>query len=190
MSAEAIARDPGTQFLPLTRELYDELVEAGKFEGEHVELLEGMLVRMAPQGDMHWSLVSRLGTRLAVRLAVRHGERFTVGQQGPIAASDLSEPEPDVVVIDDSKKQPGRHPGTSPLIVEVAVTSQIRDLQHKPLIYARADVTEYWVIDLKARRTVVHRTPTDEGYADVSSYLFDVALEVLGVSIRIADLMD
>lgn len=190
MSTETIAHDPDTQVFPLTRELYDEMVEAGRFEGQHIELLEGVLVWMAPQGDEHWRTIRRMGTEMAYELHVRFGRRYSVGQQGPIAASDLSEPEPDVVVIDESERRPGHHPTSSPLIVEVAKTSQHRDLRHKPLIYARADVTEYWVIDLKARHTVVHRVPTDIGYTDVTIHAFEETIQVLDVSIRIADFTD
>ncbi len=190
MSTEAIARDPETQVFALSRALYDEMVEAGKFEGQHVELLEGVLVEMAPQGVEQWNTTRLLGSELAHELRVRFGRRYAVGQQGPIGASDGSEPEPDVIVIDQTTRRQGQHPTWSPLIVEVAQTSLTKDLLHKPLIYARADVTDYWVIDLVARRTVVHRLPTAEGYLDVEAHPFDQTLEVMGIPIRIADFMD
>lgn len=189
MSTATIARDPETEVFPLSRELYDQMVEAGKFEGQHVELLEGVLVRMAPQGDEHWRTTHLLGCEIAYELRRRFGRKYSVGQQGPIAASDSSEPEPDVVVIDMTTKPHGHHPTCSPLIIEVAMTSQVKDLQHKPLIYARADVLEYWVIDLVARRTVVHRRPTVDGYVQIDAHPFDATLEVLGIPIRIADLI-
>lgn len=37
----------------MTREQYDALVETGLLEGEQVELLEGVVVTMVPQGEQH-----------------------------------------------------------------------------------------------------------------------------------------
>lgn len=44
-------------------------------------------------------------------------------------------------------------------MIEVSVTSQALDLQVKPAIYAAADVSEYWVLDVPAREVVVHTDP-------------------------------
>jgi Uma2 family endonuclease len=79
---------------------------------------------------------------------------------------DRSEPEPDLFLIDLDAPRP-YHPGTAKLVIEVAVSSQRRDLRTKPPIYARAGVPLYWVIDIDARRAVVHREPGPDGYANV-----------------------
>jgi len=47
LEAREIAPD---QPRPLRRDEYALLVEQGRFEDEHVELLEGTLVQMSPQG--------------------------------------------------------------------------------------------------------------------------------------------
>lgn len=59
------------------------------------------------------------------------------------------------------------HPGTAALVIEVAVSSQRRDLRQKPIVYARAGVPEYWVVDLDKGRVVVHRTPSGDRYETV-----------------------
>jgi len=44
------------------------------------------------------------------------------------------------------------------------VSSQHRDLELKPALYAEAGVAEYWVVDLEARRLIVHRDPNRGEY--------------------------
>ena len=52
-----------------------------------------------------------------------------------------------------------RHPRGDELelAVEVADTSVSFDLSRKAILYARAGVQEYWVLDLKRRMLIVHR---------------------------------
>lgn len=190
MSMEALLHDPETHVVPLTVAQYLRMVEAGDFEDRHVELLEGVVVEMAPQGEGHWSLVTGLGSELAWRLGEAFARRYRVGQQGPLTASDLSRPEPDVVVIDRERFPGGTPVRSSPLVVEVADTSHRRDLVHKPRIYARAEVEQYWVVDLRERVVVVHRRPVGDLYEDVSRHGFDDELEVLGLRLRIQDVLE
>jgi Uma2 family endonuclease len=89
--------------------------------------------------------------------------RVRVG--APLSIGD-SEPEPDLVVIEHGVDEP-YHPATAALVIEVAVSSQRRDLRVKPAIYARAGVPVYWVIDLDGGRAVAHTSPGDGGYASV-----------------------
>src|SRR5580704_15490652 len=53
---------------PHKRSEYERLVEMGVFEGERVELLYGMLVRMSPQGGMHAQAVAWLHEMLVLAL--------------------------------------------------------------------------------------------------------------------------
>jgi Uma2 family endonuclease len=96
---------------------------------------------------------------------------------------------------------PKEHPGTAYLVIEVAFSSQRIDLVHKAPIYAAAGVPEYWVIDLVRRVVAVHREPgppavgdgsVGEGatYRALETVSFDSPLSVLGVTIRLADLLN
>lgn len=178
---------------PLTRALYDALVAQGAFHGEPVELLEGELVTMAPQGEPHASTVDIVAWRLDRLLLAAHGERYRIRQEKPIVASDLSEPEPDIAVIDAAAATfAAAHPSWAHLVIEVAESSAGVDLRHKPRIYAGSAVPLYWVIDLARRRTVVHADPrpgADAHYAEARIQSFATDLEVLGVSVRLADLL-
>src|SRR4051794_7256659 len=51
---------PLEALLPLSLENYHRLVEAGGFEGERVELLDGLLVRMSPKSERHEAAVESL----------------------------------------------------------------------------------------------------------------------------------
>lgn len=140
------------QLRPLRRAEYDRLVELGAFRDEHIELLRGQLVAMTPIGSPHSSVVDALTALLHRAL----GDHARVRCQQPLAALDDSEPEPDVAVV-----PPGdywsAHPERAYLVIEVAASSLERDLGFKARLYAEADVEEYWVVDLPARRIVVHR---------------------------------
>jgi Uma2 family endonuclease len=153
-AAEILATEP----LRLLRvEEYDRLVESGAFQDEHVELLEGVIVEMSPQGTKHQGVVIRLN-RLFSKII---GDRATTVVQGSFAASPRSKPEPDLALV-----PPGdyldAHPSKAYLIIEVADTSLRRDRVVKPALYARAGVPEYWVIDVNAC-TVLRMTRPRKG---------------------------
>jgi Uma2 family endonuclease len=153
---------------PLKRAEYDRLVEAGVFENEKIELLRGMLVAMSPHGDLHAWLVERLN-HLFVAGIVRLGvdERFSVRPALPYAASDDSEPEPDVAIV------PPRgfgepHPQRAFLLIEVADSSLRKDRRIKRSIYAEAGVPEYWIVDVDGRAVEVYREPRDGDYQSMT----------------------
>jgi Uma2 family endonuclease len=150
----------------LSRREYDKLVGLGVFEDERVELLRGMLVTMSPQGGPHSAITSWLAQRL-VRLL---DESFDVRTHSPYAATDDSEPEPDVSV---SRRSPGsfKHPDTALLLVEVSDASVTKDRQLKAPIYGESRVPEYWIVDISGPQLAVHvhTRPTSEGYRHIET---------------------
>lgn len=174
---------------PLRRSEYDKLVDTGALEGQPIELIQGVLVEMAPQGPVHTEIVSRLLRLCAPLYAVG----FTLRVQGPLAVGLTSEPEPDFAVVED-KDYSKAHAQTAFLVVEVAVTSQTRDLIVKPRLYAAAGVPEYWVVDVAAGEVVVHLGPREDGYRDVRAALpgetlHPVALPQLPGGIGVSELL-
>jgi Uma2 family endonuclease len=182
VSLEAVARDPLVRQRGLTREQYDVLVEAGHFEGQPVELLEGVLVEAVPQGVPHASAIEELDRHLNRRLP----EPWRVRVQLPLAAGDRSEPEPDLAV---TQRTLGVHPSTAALVIEVAGSTQRTDLAHKPLIYAAARVEQYWDDDLARREVVVHTEPGEAGYASVRRLPWTTPLSALGVDVALDALL-
>ena len=143
---------------------YDRLVDLGVFEGERLELLDGLLVVREPQKSYHGSTVEHVAHVLEAAFGIEWHAR----RQLPLALDDDSEPEPDVAMV------PGApfdyfyaHPSTAALIVEVADSSLKVDRRFKTALYARADITDYWIVNLPDRVLEVHRDPapaTDAEY--------------------------
>lgn len=145
---------------PLRRVEYDRLVELGCFgEDEKVELLEGVIVQMTPQGLEHAAAIESLTHRLVLALATRARVRV----QLPFAASDISEPEPDLAVVPPGDPRLS-HPEQALLLIEVADSSLSKDRRVKTRIYAAAGVPEYWVVDVAGRTIEVRTEPGVDGY--------------------------
>ncbi len=147
--------------LPLSLENYHRLVEAGGFEGERVELLDGLLVRMSPKSERHEAVVEFLNDWLNAAVDRR---QYIVGCQRALTIGN-SEPEPDLVVRERDTPKP-YHPSSAVLVIEVAVSSLAVDLAVKAPLYASAGIAEYWVLDLDGRRVIAHREPGPGGYGE------------------------
>jgi hypothetical protein len=132
-------------------------------ETDRVELIEGEIVEMTPIGARHASTVKRL-----IHLFSRHlGEQGIVGAQDPIVLGDLSEPQPDIVVLRPRQDfYAAGHPGPGDvfLLVEVADTSQTYDRRVKLPLYARHGIPELWIVDLAAEVIEVYREPVGEAF--------------------------
>jgi Uma2 family endonuclease len=164
-----------------TRLEYDRLVEQGLFRpDEHVELLNGLLVVREPQGSRHAAVVA------AVRdaLAAAFGPGYHVRDQAPLALDDVSEPEPDLVVV------PGRpwnylreHPSLPLLVVEVSDSTLGHDRRYKAGLYARAGVADYWIVNLVDLVLEVHREPVPSAGARHGFIYRSVKMLVHGESV-------
>lgn len=147
---------------PLRRSEYDRLVEQGVFEDEKLELLYGMLVAMTPQGNAHAFVIRKLNRLLIEALA----GRAELQPQLPFAASDYSEPEPDLSVVPLGDYRTG-HPSRALLVIEVAESSLRKDRNIKARLYAEAEVPEYWVVNLPESAIEVHTRPEAGAYTEV-----------------------
>jgi Uma2 family endonuclease len=156
---------PSDYLRPIRRAEYDQMVEFGFFVSERIELLDGGLSAVSPQGIRHATVVSRLNMKLAPALLSRAEVRI----RSPFAASGDSEPEPDVSVV-----PPGDylrdHPGKAFLIVEIADSPAARDRMIKTRLYAICGVPEYWVIDLGGGTIDVYRAPREDRYEEVTRH--------------------
>jgi Uma2 family endonuclease len=144
---------------PLRRDEYAALVDQGRFEDEHVELLEGLIVEMSPQGTDHANAIVELTELLVLALA----GRAKVRPQCSFIAGETSQPEPDLAVVRIPRRG-DPHPSAAFLIVEVAQTSVAKDRGVKARLYAAAGVTEYWVVDLPSNAIEVRTLPSGGAY--------------------------
>jgi Uma2 family endonuclease len=144
-----------------TRQEYDRLIDLDVLhEDDPIELVAGRLVVAEPQRDPHARAVELVAE--ALRSVFGGGWRIRV--QLPLALGLDSEPEPDVsVVCGTPRDAPAGHPLTADLVVEVADSSLRLDRGPKARVYARAGITDYWIVNLVDRMVEIHREPVGEG---------------------------
>jgi Uma2 family endonuclease len=140
-----------------TREEYDRLVALGAFPPDaHVQLIEGEIVEMTPQGAAHAAAIRMIEEALRSAFPVGYDVRV----QLPLALLPDSEPEPDVAVVSGSfRDYLTHHPEAAVLVVEVADESLAHDRARKATVYARGRVPEYWILNLADRQLEVSRDP-------------------------------
>ena len=180
-----------------TRVEYDRLIDAGVFQpGEPIELLGGRLVVAEPQGDAHFTAIRLVEDALRATF----GSGWEVRAQGPIALDAESEPEPDVAVVPGTARDyRAGHPTHAVLVVEVAESSLRRDREDKGSLYARAGITDYWIVNLVNRVLEVYREPAPDssalfGWRYARREVFDSSARVSplaapGASILVGDLL-
>jgi Uma2 family endonuclease len=153
-----LALEPDT-LRPISRAEYDRMVALGLFEDEGVELLHGVLVAVSPQGPAHNEVIDRLNETLVPALLGRARVRI----QGSFAASDDSQPEPDVAVF-PRENYGTAHPTQALLVVEVSESSLEKDRSIKQELYAAVGVPEYWIVNLEDRVVEVYTQPENGIY--------------------------
>ncbi|MBA2341669.1 MAG: Uma2 family endonuclease [Pyrinomonadaceae bacterium] len=156
-----------------TAEEYEKLAKIEIFgAGERVELIEGVILKMSPKGDLHAAATDRSAKCFIKRL----DERAIVRNQNPIRLNDNSEPEPDIVLAALQAKEYSDHkpaPQDVLLILEVADSTLYTDRQRKGLLYAQAGITHYCILNLKTRELEDYREPSAEGYRSKKTYRAD-----------------
>ena len=152
----------------LTVDEYYRMAELGILTPDaRVELIEGEIIDMTPQGSRHAGIVSRLYERLVAVV----GPSGIVRCQLPIRLGTRSEPEPDFAVVKRNEQHyMNAHPDAADvlLLIEIANTTVSYDRLIKIPLYARHGVLEAWLIDVQAARVHVFRHPQNGNYADVS----------------------
>ena len=163
---------------------WHELVDSGVLEGQKVELLEADIVEMSPEGVEHSftneSIVIYLRNKLSRLAHVRESHPITL---------DNSEPEPDITIvrlpltiyrthhpyaediywlIEVRPRAAERRKGTRTF--EVSQRTLKKDLEQKVTTYARNGISEYWVIDLKNKKLIIHTQPSKDKYLQIVEY--------------------
>src|SRR5574343_793866 len=140
--------------------------EAGIFPPEaRLELIEGEIFTIAPIGFNHAGHVHRLN-RIFARL---WDQGLDTRIQSPIQLGDLSEPEPDLALVNaDTNDYTTRHPSAADvlLVVEVSDSTLRFDKTTKLRLYASHVIPEYWIVNLIDNCLEVYRQPQDGEYLD------------------------
>ena len=140
-----------------TRTQYDRMTEIGLWGPEdRAELVGGEILQLAPQDPEHACTVVVAGE--IFRSAF--GTDFHARTHCPLIIGSMSEPEPDIAVVQgDFRAYRREHPATAALVLEVARSSLDFDREVKSSLYASAIVDEYWIVNLVDRCLEVHREP-------------------------------
>jgi Uma2 family endonuclease len=153
------------------------MAEAGLFVDQKVELLDGVIVDMSPATPEHEDTIDELGEKLIVvfstRARVRVEKAFDIGD-------DYWLPHPDVVLA--KRKRYGDNapkPEDVFLIIEGANTTLGDDLGKKLKAYASLGVQDYWVVDVKAKKWLIHREPSGDKYLSVTELSFGSSIAPL-----------
>jgi Uma2 family endonuclease len=149
----------------LTIEEYHKLGDAGILHpNDRIELVDGLLVQMAPIGPEHQFVVEKLNDLFSDQ---KRG-RFKVGPGRPIVIPDFNEPQPDIVLFKTEAETRRQHifPQQVYLVVEVADTTVKYDSENKLSAYEKGGVPEYWIVDITARTVRVYRLDLDKKYRE------------------------
>jgi Uma2 family endonuclease len=140
------------------------LGEAGIFAPEsHVQLIEGEILHMSPIGSNHAGHTRRLNKLFTLLTA----DKALVSIQNPIQLGDLSEPEPDLVLLrPENNFYSSHHPKAEDvlLLIEVSDSTLNFDLNRKMRLYAAYNIPEYWVVNLLDNCLEIFRQPQDGDY--------------------------
>jgi Uma2 family endonuclease len=154
-----------THFKYWTVKEYHHMSELGILDSsERTELITGKIVLMTAKGTPHVIALQLIASSLQAQL----NNIALIRTQDPIELDDFSEPEPDLAIVKGKiLDYADRHPGPSDvlLVVEIADSTLKKDCEVKDKLYARSNIADYWVIDVKNRQVHIFRTPTPTGYA-------------------------
>ncbi len=157
--------------LKLSAAEYERMVAKGAFDEltQKIELINGAIISMNPAGPIHDDLVEFL-----TRWSTRNTDEQSVGvrvQSGLDLSEFDSRPEPDIAWVKAGRYLHG-HPQAEHvlLLIEVSDSSPGFDLVTKAVLYAKAAIPEYWIVDASAKEVRVHRQPKHERYGEISTF--------------------
>ncbi len=153
-----------------TVEDYHHMIESGLLAGKSVELLEGDIVEMSPEGIPHSFTCQSVSDYLR---ELFRGKAY-VRDSHPITL-DNSEPEPDIAIVRLPKNIYAKHhpyPDDIYWLVEISNQTLAKDLEEKSLTYARNNnnIPEYWVIDLVNNQVIVSTNPQNNQYQNKQEF--------------------
>lgn len=136
---------------------YHRMIEVGLLACRQVELLNGEIVEIPPEGPEH----AQQSTDAADYLREILGSQAVVRDAKPITLPESgSEPQPDLAIVEPRRALfHTRHPYLENIywLIEFSNTSRSKDLEAKRKIYAAANIQEYWVVDLTQGQLILFR---------------------------------
>ena len=135
---------------------FERLFELGVFAPDKkFELIEGEIFEKMSQDEPHAVTLSL--TEIALSGVFLNC--YVRGQQ-PMILGETSKPEPDLAVVTGTPRDYlTSHPTTAELVIEISDSTLVQDQTTKAAIYARAQIAEYWIVNLVERTLEVRRQP-------------------------------
>ena len=174
--------DVGAEPAPLrwSNERYLALVESGIIpEGRGIELIDGQVILLMPQGELHQFLFFALQVAFEAMRGAGQGLRT----QPTIQVAEGQTYDPEFALLRPEARSLRRLPrGDEVLfVVEVAVSSRAIDLGPKKAAYAAAGIPDYWVVDAAKRGVWVFTDPADGEYRRAAFHPAGDPLDVPGL---------
>ncbi|RRR70596.1 MAG: Uma2 family endonuclease [Candidatus Viridilinea halotolerans] len=155
---------------------YNRMREVGILaEDDRLELLAGEIYTMSPVGPLHVALVNRLNRLLQRQV----GEQGIVSVQNPIRLDQRSEPQPDLAILAPRADFYSGALATADdvlLLIEVADSSLAYDRDGKLPLYARARMSEVWLLDVVSRTLTQYTQPRHNSYAQRQAFGMGMSL--------------
>jgi Uma2 family endonuclease len=141
-------------------EEFFQMGELGLFKNQKVELIDGEVIVLPPQGKGHSQAVRKLNQQLVLLL---HKQAF-VSTQCPLILDGLGKiyVEPDLALLRLPQEQYDDkfvEPEDTLLVIEVSDSTLNDDQTDKLERYAKNNIEEYWIVNLKNNQLEVYRNP-------------------------------
>lgn len=136
---------------------FERLFDAGFFGPDlRLELVEGEIWKKMTQNEPHAVALSLTEFALGGIF-----ENCYVRTQQPMILGESSKPAPDLAVVTGVPRDYlASHPTTAELVVEISDSTLVPDQTTKAALYARAQIAEYWIVNLVDRTLEVRRQPS------------------------------
>jgi Uma2 family endonuclease len=174
--------------MDVTTAEFHSLGDMGAFEGKRAMLIDGVILEEGQMNPLH-AIVLELVNE-AIRTAF--GAGWCLRRQLPLMLLQDTDPVPDLAVVPGRPRDYTAHPTTADLVIEVADSSLAFDTNEKRLLYAKAGIREYWVVDVNGRRLHVYRDPKAGDYTSQRTFGPSESVSLLAVpsaTVRVADLL-
>ncbi len=151
-------------------------------------LIDGVILELGAMNPPHAITLGLVEE--AMRIAF--GAGWWLRQQLPLILGQDTNSQPDLAVVPGRPRDYSGHPTTADLVIEVADSSLDFDTTEKRLLYARACIPEYWVVDINCRRLLVHRDSQASEYRTQNVLVPGETLAPLAAPtsvVRVADLL-
>ena len=168
---------------------YHKMAEVGILKpNDRIELLNGEIIKMSPIGSLHAGYVNIIDELLSDAL----GKKVHVNIQSPVRLGAFSEPEPDLLIL---KRRKDHYLTRLPLpqdvylLIEVADTTLEKDREIKVPLYAKANISEYWILNVVDQQLEIFTNPINGKYQNKSIIKGkDIAVfEAFDVKIKASD---